>query len=209
MSDVDFHPRVLRDREEGEQIAAKIETWWSRLVGLAPEPDEPATRRYPRATRSLLRRATSTDEALLTDGFRMLWFMLPAKRRSTFDMPAWACVAAVLAEVRGDDRTFSFAMAMGSEDKREGRQGTGKPKVSELRFQQLLRSADLDELMRRARRTVHLLGNKVHVLSLADSLLHWHQEKQGRFASRPDHRLAVRWANDYFSAMAAYQKATN
>ena len=195
MNETAFNPYVLvlRDREGEEGVAEIVLQWWQRLA----EKD--------RAARAELRHASGPDDALLTAGFRNLWFALPPGRRVARDMRAWGCVAAALAEVNSHDAKRSVATAMGSEPEA----GSGKPRVSELRFQQLLRSDDLDDFLRRIRRAVRLLKRDVNVVSLADDILHWNREKGGDLAPRPDRRLAVRWANDYFTALATYEKSRN
>lgn len=196
-----YSPRVLRPRQGEDDPGEAVFRWWTRLMGSETAADEPIARRLPSGVRATLRRAAEPEDALLTEGFRALWFELPARRRRARDMTAWASVAVALSEVRAHDGSRSFAAAMGSESE----PGSGNPRVSELRFNQLLRSNDLSELLRRARRSIHLLGDQVHVVSLADDILHWHREKGGDLSPRPDRRLAVRWANDYFSALARYQ----
>lgn len=205
MSETEFYPHVLRDREGEKGIADVVLVWWARLMEAEDLLKRYSATSFPSASavRAELRRAVSPDDALLTEGFRHLWLTLPSGRRRPWDMRAWGCVATVLATVRHHDSGRTFAARMGA----EAEPGAGKPRVGELRFHQLLRSNDLEELMRRARRTVRLLGDQVHVLSLADDLLHWHQEKGGDLAPRPDARLAVRWANDYFTELARYQHA--
>ncbi|MCG5536277.1 type I-E CRISPR-associated protein Cse2/CasB [Ectothiorhodospira mobilis] len=197
MSEKRFSPQVLRDREGEEGVAERLREWWARLHGVQGEGVSP----YSSGARSVLRRATGPDDALLSEGFRYLWFALPQGRRTSRDMRAWGAVAIVLAEVAEHvpDRTFAAAMAAEREPA-----GSGSPVVSELRFRQLLQSRDLDEFVRRARRVVHLIDQRVDVRSLADDLLLWHREKSGYFAARPDHRLAVRWADAYFTRLACY-----
>lgn len=198
MSDERFNPQILRDREGEEGVAERLQDWWARLHGEEGYETVP----YPSGTRAVLRRATGPDDALLSEGFRHLWLSLPSGRRTSWDMRAWGGAAIVLAEVveHVPDRSFAAAMAAEREPA-----GSATPVVSELRFRQLLHSRDLDEFVRRARRAVHLIGQRVDVRSLADDLLLWHREKSGRFAARPDHRLAVRWADAYFSRLARYQ----
>lgn len=179
--------------------------WWRQLGGEVDSEDVASSGPNLRAQKAVLRRARSPEDALLTDGFRRLWFALPESRRKWWLMPAWGCVAAVLAEVRRHDPQREFAASMGSEME----PGAGKPKVSELRFQQLQHSHDADEFLRRVRRAVHLLRNEVHVVSLADGILQWHQEKVGHPDYRPERRLPVRWANAYFTELAKYQKVAN
>jgi len=200
MSQETFSPQILRDREDEKGIADRVLQWWYRLAG---QKDD-GLAAYPSGVRAVLRRAQSPDDALLSAGFRNLWLDLPSRRRTPWDMRAWGAVATVLAEVRHHvpDRTFAAAMAT---EKENG----GGPRVSELRFQQLLRSNDLDELTRRARRAVHLIDEAVDVRSLADDLLLWHREKNGRYASRPDHRLAVRWADAYYTRLERNPKAAD
>lgn len=187
----DSHVVVLRDREGEEGVADTVLQWWQRQAEKG------------RAARAELRHATGPEDALLTEGFRNLWFALPPSRRVARDMRAWGCVAVALAEVNSHDPKRSVASKMGSESE----PGSGKPRVSELRFQQLLRSADLDDFLRRIRRAIRLLKRDVNVVSLADDILHWNREKGGDLSPRPDRRLAVRWANDYFTKLSTYEKS--
>jgi len=201
MSGYKNYYHVLRDE------ASRIEVlqWWARLQNdentLKQVNGTPHIHALPRSVRAELRRSHSVDDALLTEGFRLLWTSLgePLKK-SAWRMLAWATVAAVLADVR-ENNDLSFAVALGTQ-----KEQTGRPYVSELRFAQLQKSDSPDAFLRRSRRAVALIGRRVSVLSLADSILHWHQEKNGEADERPEYRLAVRWATDYFTALAAYQK---
>ena len=192
MREETFSPQILRDREGEEGTADTVLHWWTRLLGQKEIDPRP----FPSGTRAVLRRAYTPDDALLTEGFRHLWLALPSDHRQERDMRAWATVALALAEVRTHvpDQTFAGAMAQ------EKKKGEG-PRVSELRFQQLLRSADLNELTRRARRAVHLIGEEVDVRSLADDILLWNREKGGAYSLQPERRLAVRWAAAYYTRL--------
>lgn len=192
MSEEAFRPQILRDREGEQGVADTVQHWWARLNGEQVEGQRP----LPSGTRAVLRRAQGPDDALLSQGFRELWLTLPPGRRNEWDMRAWGAVAIALAEVDTHVPDLLFATAMAQE-----KESGGGPRVSELRFQQLLRSADLDELTRRARRAVHLIGDKVDVRSLADDLLLWHREKDSGYTARPAHRLAVRWADAYYTRL--------
>lgn len=202
MSDQMIHYRVLRN--ETEQAA--VFDWWARLSehGIAYDGERHLSPAGS-GVRAVLRRAREPEDALLTEGFRHLWFGLPERFRGERRMPVWACIAAVLADVREHDAGASFAVAMG----REIEPGAGKPRVSELRFSRLQHSTDLTELHQRLRRMVQLLRKKVHVVSLADNVLHWADERNGFVDPRPDRRLAVRWATDYFTELARYQKSAS
>lgn len=201
MSDENIRLRVLRSDEE----QAAVFDWWAKLAGhpVAWKGNALQTA-WPAALRAVLRRARTPDDALLTEGFRHLWFALPERQRKPWNMAPWGCVAAVLAEVRTHQPGIEFAAAMAQETEK----GAGKPRVSELRFSQLQHSNDLAELHRRMRRMVHLLDEKVNVLSLADGILHWHREQSGFVDVAPDRRLPVRWATAYFTELARYQPAT-
>ena len=201
MSDNKVYYQVLRS----DYLRNHLLIWWARLQGnkeLLNKLDWSGNKSpLPRGVRAELRRCHTVDDVLLTEGFRLLWMPLSAHEESfPGDMVAWATVVAVLADVRTDSNV-PFAAALGSQ-----KEQTGKPYVSELRFSQLQKSADADSFLRRARRSVALLGRTAAVVSLADNILHWHREKQGLYAAKPTHRLAVRWATDYFTAMAKYQK---
>lgn len=180
-----------------EAAQEAVHEWWRRLHGNAGGGRAP----LPSAARAILRRAHAPGDVLLTSGFRQLWFALPDTVRKNWRMPAWGCVAAVLANVEADVTGKSFAGTLGA----QGDGGSGKPVLSELRFSQLQHSRDLDELLRRLRRTVHLLGGQTNVLSLADDILHWHQEHEYGPGLRPQNHLPVRWATDYFTELARYQ----
>ncbi|HHO81683.1 MAG TPA: type I-E CRISPR-associated protein Cse2/CasB [Halothiobacillus sp.] len=184
--------QVLRDEASREVV----HHWWQRLRG------NPAGGRsaMPPAARAILRRSRAVDDTLLTEGFRQLWFALPANLRKGWRMPAWGTVAAVLADVETHVAAKSFAATLGAQTER----GSGKPFMSELRFSQLQHSHDLDELLRRLRRAVHLLDRATNVLSLADDILHWHQEQTYGPDIRPQHHLPVRWATEYFTELSRY-----
>lgn len=198
MSEETIAFRVLRDTTD----QAAVFDWWARLSGhVTTYAGEDLSSFWSPGVRAVLRRAREPDDALLSEGFRHLWFSLPEDHRKPWLMPTWGCVASVLAEVREHDSGVRFAAAMG----REVEPGAGKPGVSELRFSQLQHSNDLGELQRRLRRSVHLLRKRANVVSLADDILLWQRERTGTVDARPDRRLAVRWATAYFTELARYQ----
>lgn len=186
-----------------EQVAGTVYDWWARLAGLQTDGETTNSDGAARAERAVLRRARSPDDALLTEGFRRLWFDLPAKQRTNWRMPAWASVAVVLAHVRQHRSDKSFAASLGERPD----QYSDKPVFSEPRFRQLQQSRSPEELARRLQRAVHLLRQTAHVVSLADNIMQWHQEYAGHPAWRPEERLAVRWAQAYFEEIATYQQS--
>ncbi|WP_192035590.1 type I-E CRISPR-associated protein Cse2/CasB [Halomonas sp. YLGW01] len=200
--------RLLSDDER-----RVVRLWWQRLTLSDAEARE---RRlpppWPRGVRAVLRRCATPEAAVLTEGFRKLWQMLdvdaaepadmPAYRRR--DMQAWASVATVLAELGSEKSAATLGHRFG-EQKAE----TGKPLVSELRFQQLQQSHTSDELTRRLRRGLALVGKEgISAVNLADDILLWHREQASDLprSRRTDDRLAFRWAHDYFTTLATYQR---
>jgi len=87
------------------------------------------------------------------------------------------------------------------------KEGAQRPVMSETRFQQLQKSDSLETFYRQVLRAVRLLGGNVNLLSLADNLLHWYDEfhrLQHYQAQKPQDRLAVRWATEYFSTLTHF-----
>ncbi|WP_300498484.1 type I-E CRISPR-associated protein Cse2/CasB [Marinobacter sp.] len=193
--------QVLCDEAQRRRLLV----WWARLHGqhslLEQLVGEGAPPSFPSAQRAELRRCHTVDDVLLTEGFRNLWFSLDAEtQKNEAGMLACGMVAGALADVRQHDASNSFAAALGSQKEK-----TGKPYASELRFAQLQKSDGMDSFLRRCRRSIALLGGTVNVTSLADGILHWAREHQGT-TTAANQRLAVRWATDYFTALAEYQK---
>lgn len=193
--------RIIRD----DRVQRVVLRWWGQLQGISDPTDKSSHANVnQRAARAELRRCRTVDSVLLSEAFRNLWQALESTgQRRQGDILAWACVAAALAEVREqpDDKKRTFAACLGSQ-----KEATGKPYVSELRFAQLQKSRDQDSFLRRLRRALALINKKAPVLSLADSILLWYREQAGAIEKHPMHRLAVRWATDYFTAVTAYDK---
>ena len=80
-------------------------------------------------------------------------------------------------------------------------EGKSKAPMSEVRFQQLQKSKTTDDFYRRIVRAVRLLDGNVNIISLANDMIHWHQEFEQQLDRQPAKRLAVHWATDYFTAL--------
>ena len=72
--------------------------------------------------------------------------------------------------------------------------------MSELRFQQLQKSRSSEEFFRRICRAIALLGGIANVAAVTNDILHWLKEYRTAPARKPEQRLAVRWATDYYTA---------
>ncbi len=153
-----------------------------------------------RGDRARLRRAESPDDVLLTGAFSRFLSMMPNSWSESGNLPASALVAAILAHIKGDQNTASFAAQLATP-----KDGGDKPRMSELRFQQLQKSNDPGEFFRRLLRAVRMLDGNVNILSLANDALHWMHEYQRGIDRNPQARLAFCWANDYYRSLSKKQ----
>ncbi len=152
-----------------------------------------------RGDRAQLRRASVADDILMTSAFSHFLQKMPrywgvAEGQKGIALSDAAMVAAVLAKVQAPDEKNSFSRALALP-----KEGGSKAVMSELRFQQLQKSRSPDEFFTRICRAVDMLGGKVNITSLADDILHWLSEFRFGPSSRPQGRLAVRWATDYYA----------
>lgn len=177
--------RAYRVLNENDQKA--LQTWHKSLQD-------------NRGERAQLRRVSNSDDVLFTSAFAGFLRQMPgywgvAPGTTGIGFTDAAMVVAVLARVKDASSGQSFATSL-AKPKEKG----GKAPMSELRFQQLQKSRTEQEFFTRLCRAVDLLGGTVNILSLADSILHWLREFRFAPASRPQDRLAVKWASDYYAA---------
>lgn len=108
----------------------------------------------------------------------------------SYERLAW--IAGVLAIVKEDTRDGkSLALLLGNAA------GHERPKMSDLRFKALQRSATVPDLFVQWRRAVQLAGGAVDVARLADDLLSW-QVELGHVAARASDGVKFHWACDYY-----------
>ncbi|NWO09716.1 type I-E CRISPR-associated protein Cse2/CasB [Chromohalobacter salexigens] len=187
--------------------ADALRRWWQRLT-LPAEALKAHTYvpPWPKGIRATLRRCDTIEAAMLTEAFRHLWNQLPSNSESSQwqrdrSLQVWACVALVVAELRDEQPQKPLGACLG-EQKRE----TGKPHMSELRFQQLMACRTPEELIQRLRRALALIDKReVSAVCLADNIALWWREHQGALSAQPSQRLGFIWANDYFGATAGYR----
>lgn len=204
--------RLIVGEQELKSLAAlsldeaiAVRRWWQRLAlspvelkQLTPQPG------LPRGVRAALRRCDTLDATLLTQAFRELWHLLPsATVESPFvetQLEKWSSIALVLAELRAEAPGKALAARLGQQA------STGKPIMSELRFQQILTCRTPDELVQRLRRALALAGrSEMSAVRLADVVALWWREYRGELSARPTHRFGFIVANDYFGAAAKYR----
>lgn len=176
---------------------AVVMRWWQAMTLSEQELTALKIRPAPTVFRAELKRAETPEAVLMTQGFRALWLSLPepARQRRSWSMLAWATLAGVLSHVRLQDDSRSFAASLGKIDT-----NTDKPRVSELRFQQLQGARTPEEFYRRLNRLVKQVKGQTRVASLAKGILDWFDEHYGYAPLRADKKIAVRWAMDYYQA---------
>lgn len=181
----------MKFRKLSESDASHLRGWWAGL-------DD------KRGDRAQLRRAANADDVLLTPAFAHFLQAMPETwgagstgRGVSLSISEMAVIAAVLARVKSEppkaDTSFAKSLALPKEV-------GGKAAMSELRFQQLQKSRSPEDFFTRVCRAVNLLGGKANIASLADDIAHWLIEFRTGPASKPEDRLAVRWASDYYAA---------
>jgi CRISPR system Cascade subunit CasB len=179
-------------RENMRQALLQTEYWWKQMHMSA---DELKGIKAPTRFRAELRRCTSADAAMLTEGFRALWLALPeaVRQQRTYSIEAWATISAILSHIT-EVQNCSFGASMGQWDSK-----SDKSVVSELRLQQLQGARTTQDFFRRLHRLVKQLGGKANPKIVAQDILDWFDEHYSPQPRRADKRVAVRWALDYFS----------
>lgn len=166
-----------------ELARENLRSWWASLE-------------KNRGDRARLRRAETPDDVLLMEPFFRFLQQMPEEWANPQRVLSSTMVAAAFAHVRTIDGNESFATQLA-----QPKQGFAKARMSELRFQQLQKSRDPEEFFRRLLRAIHLIENRVNILSLAESILHWMDEHRHGVNREPHKRIAVQWATDYYTAL--------
>lgn len=207
---VERYRYVLTDQE-----AYELRLWWRRLVMDDKELKRYTQQRpYPRGVRATLRRCATIESVMLTEAFRHLWLALesqawaeaasewPNTRNQRLEV--WSVIAAVVCELRAE--TFDAPLGKRLGEKRPNTVDT--PRMSDLRFQQLLDCHSGDELIRRFRRALKLADNAgVSVVHLADMVALWDREQRGQYRAKATQRFAFAMSDAYFKARALKQAA--
>jgi CRISPR system Cascade subunit CasB len=164
-----------------------------------------------RGDRARLRRAERPEDVLLCDAFFRFLNQMPECWREPERLFTSAAVAGLLAHVKEDcqieskvhlSKDLNRPKEMASFAELLARPTKGvRPPMSESRFQQLQKSRTTDDFYRIMLRAIRLLGGRVNIPSLANDIIHWHQEFSSQADREPAKRLAVRWATDYFTAL--------
>jgi CRISPR system Cascade subunit CasB len=155
-------------------------SWWASL-----QPARDIGYKGDTGALARLRRASLID-AMTEEAVVRLHRRLGLARQ---DFPRAALIACVLAHVREHAPRLKAAQAAGAPP------GEENGVLSQLRFRRLLAVRGEEDCLIAFRRLVALLGGKVNVVDLAQSLLDWNDEENGD-------RRRTRWAFDYYDAGA-------
>lgn len=180
--------------------------WWQSMFLSPAELKE--NNNFPASTaqKAQLKRCESIDAAMLSEGFRTLWFTLPeslTEFAKPSDLECWATIAAALVHVKSNSKN-KLATAAGS--KGDGSKSGSKSIVSELRFAQLQGAKTPEDFLRRLRRILQQIKGDVSVTVLANDIQQWFSEHHALMPRKADKRIAVRWAMDYYQAAAMTAK---
>ncbi len=139
------------------------------------------------AARAELRRCSNPFEvAIHPEAYRLKW-ELP----SWISMECIATLAGVASHIKQDGGD-NFALSLG-----KSKDGGGQPPFSEIRFRQLLKSRNWDELYKNLRRAVSIVDGVVNLDSFFNLLLDWDREFKGTF-SKPGKTVKYQMAEDYY-----------
>ncbi|VGO07097.1 CRISPR-associated protein, Cse2 family [plant metagenome] len=210
----------MKERPYLDEVQRRwVRDWWRALQPMpkpaAPKGEEQSDDNAPeelgktvplrrslaglgRKARAELRRCPDVQALLMEAAtYRLSDHLLKLEKEKAFprfndDHAAVALVAGVLAHVREDlGNKASLPAALGSTKESE------RPLLSQMRFQRLLRTRNVDDFYRQLVRAVKLADNKADVAVLANDILAWHCE-QHQALPDPNHRLHSRWARDYY-----------
>jgi len=184
---------------ENDKMKSSLLRWWQSMMLPENKLNEKKILAAPSGMKARLKRCDSIDAAMLSDGFRALWFSLPDALTSEpkpTDIECWATIAAALVYVQ-EVSEMKLAKAAGAK-------GDGdKSRVSEMRFAQLQNAKTPDEFLRCLRRILQQIKGKVAVVSLAQDIEQWFMEQAHFRPRKADKRICVQWAMDYYQAAAA------
>lgn len=162
-----------------------IYDWWRMIA----EVHDPSRKEHgDRAGRAMLRRAPDITAVTLCAPYQRLY-----QKVRTADESAWsrehrrdglaAAIGLLVHVEREEDRPLAAGMS------REVAKGE-RAELSELRFQRLLESPDLDALFRALRRALPLMGRSANVMDLVNDVIDWSDPRR-----RDD--VKKRWAYSY------------
>lgn len=160
--------------QAGDESTVILHEWWKGLE-------------HDRGERAALRRAKSPAEVVFSPTYHQLLHQLQQKDYTVY-REALAVVAGLSAHVKEDTGSArSLAEQMASPKS----SGSGA-RISGLRFRRLLAIEQREELYPLMIRVIRLLDKKVNLVSMANSVYYWGNE-----------RTRKNWAYDYYKTAPA------
>lgn len=184
--------------------------WWHALQPRDADDQENAKRCGPflalgRGDRAALRRCGTLLQVMCEPAYVALTVRLDEERKLApvpWKASGLALIAGLSVHVAAQG-TEPVAALLG-----KSREGGDTPVMSRLRFEQLLRCEEEDELFLRMRRALDMIaGQPVLLQEMANDLLAWMAELHGELPP-PAQRVRVRWATSYFSQALRKSAAT-
>lgn len=176
------------------EVEIAVLQWWQSIH---PHIDSTSLPKKPSQYRAELKRCKSAEMAILTPGFRALWFNLPEKiTKSPISktLECWGTIAVLLAYVKNaNDYSIAYAAGLKTDNKE-------KSVVSELRFAQLQQAKSEEDFLRRARRILNQLNGNVSPIRLMQDTRKWFNEFYQDSLVKSDEKIAIRWAMEYYQA---------
>lgn len=156
----------------GSESAEILRAWWKSLED-------------NRGERARLRRAPNPSDVAFSPAYHRLFNqLLGLKQLRPINREPLEAVAGLISHVREDTGPLKkFAQQMGAK-----KTGSDNAIVSGLRFRRILAISDRNTLYPMLLRIIHLLGGKVNLLSLAESVYLWNE------------RTWKDWAYEYYAA---------
>lgn len=181
-----------------------VRDWWLALqprVSGGPQPKGELSA-FDRGTRARLRRCTDAEAVMTQPAAMILARGLIQRGGDRWPVPNQPAtygqvglVAGVLAYLKADSEKhqgLTLALHLGKPNE------SGRPVMSEVRFQRLQRARSIDDLFLQWQRAVQMV-TQADVAQLADDLLTWLAEL-GPSVIRPTDSVKFRWAHDYYLA---------
>lgn len=171
-------------------------TWWHRLVN-SDHCKAKGWNHLPTAHKAILKRCTSIEDVLLSESFQHLWLSLPEEKRTPKRMPLAAMLVWSLSHVK-QDRDTGLAKAMAERKSSD----SDAPKVTQLRFQQLINAKGIEDFNRRLRRILHQIDGAVSVRKLVREIENWYWQTHSDMPElSPERRQVMQWAMAYYQAL--------
>ncbi len=172
-----------------------VREWWQALQPADKSPSQDGGKPnhnffFDRGHRARLRRCTTLADVAQEPA---PWVLAKKLKLHESDNQALLLVAGALAYVTDDAKDgMTLAYLLGVSSAPNGESG----KLSEMRFQRLMRLDEPDDFLKQLRRAIDVGGRRADVTVLANDLFAWTAERQYT-KSRSD-GMKYRWARDFY-----------